>query len=233
MREDDGRRLDHATLETLRIRAVKQIEAGVHPEEVARAWGMARGTVYGWVAKYRQGGLGALRAKPIPGRPSKLTGQQVRCLYTLVVGVHSRQLQFDFALWTREMIRELIRREFGVSLSVVSIGRLLKKLGLSAQRPLYRAYQQNPEAVEEFKTVTYPALRAQAEADGGTIYFADEAGLRSDYHAGTTWAPVGQTPVVTVTGTRHTINMISAVTAKGALRFAVYEGNLNAGVLID
>src|SRR5512144_126257 len=161
MREDDGRRLDHATLETLRIRAVKQIEAGVHPEEVARAWGMARGTVYGWVAKYRQGGLGALRAKPIPGRPAKLTGQQVRRLYTLVVGADPRQLQFDFALWTREMIRELIRREFGVSLSVVSIGRLLKKLGLSAQRPLHRAWQQNPEAVEEFTTRTYPALRGR------------------------------------------------------------------------
>lgn len=121
------------------------------------------------MAKYRQGGLGALRAKPIPGRPAKLTGQQVRRLYTLVVGADPRQLQFDFTLWTREMIRELIRREFGVSLSVVSIGRLLTKLGLSAQRPLYRVYQQNPEAVEEFTTRTYPTLRAQAEAEGATI----------------------------------------------------------------
>jgi transposase len=131
------------------------------------------------------------------------------------------------------MIRELIRREFGVALSAVSVGRLLKKLGLSAQRPLYRAYQQNPEAVEEFKTSTYLALRARADAEDATIYFADEAGIRGDYHAGTTWAPVGRTPVVKATGARHTINMISAITTQGALRFAVYQGNLNAEVFID
>lgn len=233
MREDDGRKLDHTTLEALRIRAVKQIEAGAHPADVARALGMARGTVFGWVAKYRDGGLEALRAKPVPGRPTKLTGEQIRRIYTLVVGADPRQMSFDFALWTREMIRELIRREFGVTLSVVSVGRLLKKLGLSAQRPLYRAYQQNPEAVEEFTTRTYPALRQRAETENATIYFADEAGICSDYHAGTTWAPIGQTPVVTATGARHSINMISAVTAEGALRFAVYEGKLNAQVFVD
>jgi transposase len=233
VREDDGRKLDHATLEALRIRAVKRIEAGEHPEDVARTLGMARGTVFGWVAKYREGGLEGLRARPIPGRPTKLSGEQIRRVYTLVVGADPRQLSFGFALWTREMIRELIRREFGVALSVVSVGRLLKKLGLSAQRPLYRAYQQNPEAVREFKSAIYPALRAQAEAEGATIYFADEAGVRSDYHGGTTWAPVGQTPVVKTTGARHSINMISAITAQGALRFAVYSGNLTAAVFID
>lgn len=86
MREDDGRKLDHATLEALRIRAVQQIEAGAHPADVAAALGMARGTVFGWVAKYREGGVEALQAKPIPGRPPKLTGQQIRRIYTLVVG---------------------------------------------------------------------------------------------------------------------------------------------------
>lgn len=233
IREDDGRKRDHARLEALRIRAVKQIEAGAHPADVAAALGMARGTVFGWVAKYREGGVEALQAKPIPGRPPKLTGQQIRRIYTLVVGADPRQLAFDFALWTREMIRDLIRREFGVSMSVVSVGRLLHKLGLSAQRPLHRAWQQNPEAVEEFTTRTYPALRAQAQAAGGVLYFADKAGIRSDYHGGTPWAPIGQTPVVTSTGARHSINMISAVTAQGALRFAVYQGNLTASVFID
>jgi transposase len=101
VREDDGRKLDHATLEALRIRAVKRIEAGEHPEDVARTLGMGRGTVFGWVAKYREGGLEALRAKPIPGRPTKLSGEQIRRVYTLVVGADPRQLSFDFALWTR------------------------------------------------------------------------------------------------------------------------------------
>jgi transposase len=233
MREDDGRKLDHKTLEQLRIRAVRQIEQGAHPEDIAQALGMTRAAVYSWLAKYRQGGLEALRAKPVPGRPPTLSGAQLQRVYTLVVGNDPRQLQFTFALWTRAMVRELIRREFGVRLSEVSVGRLLRKLGLSPQRPLYRAYQQNPEAVARWKAETYPQIRAEAAATGGTVYFADEAGVRSDSHAGTTWAPVGKTPVVAATGDRFAVNLISAVSAKGALRFAAYEGNLTAVVFLD
>jgi transposase len=194
MREDDGRKLDHKTLEQLRIRAVRQIEQGAHPEEVAAGLGMTRAAVYGWLAKDREGGLEALKARPVPGRPPSLSGAQLQRLYTLVVGNDPRQLQFTFALWTRAMVRELICREFSVRLSEVSVGRLLRKLGLSPQRPLYRAYQQNPEAVARWKAETYPQLRREAAQVGARIYFADEAGVRSDYHAGTTWAPVGQTP---------------------------------------
>lgn len=233
MRDNDGRKLDHKTLETLRIRAVKQIEDGAHPEDVAEVLGLDRSTVFKWVARYREGGIAALKAKPVPGRPAKLEGRQIARLYALIVGSDPRQLQFDYALWTREMVRQVIRREFKVALSVVSVGRLLKKMGLSAQRPLHRAYEQNPEAVERWKTETYPAIRAEAEQVGATIYFGDEAGIRSDYHSGTTWAPVGRTPVVHGTGQRFSVNMTSAVTAKGALRFAVYEGTTTAATFID
>ena len=158
MRDDDGRKLDHKTLEQLRIRAVGQIEQGAHPEDVAAGLGMTRAAVYGWLAKYREGGLEALKARPVPGRPSTLSGAQLQQIYTLVVGNDPRQLQLAFALWTRAMIRELIGREFGVRLSEVSVGRLLRKLGLSPQRPLYRAYQQNPQAVARRKAETYPSF---------------------------------------------------------------------------
>jgi len=233
MRDNDGRKLDHKTLEQLRIRAVRQVEQGVHPEDIAAALGMTRAAVYSWLAKYREGGLDALKARPVPGRPPKLSSAQLQRLYTLVVGNDPRQLRFAFALWTRDMVRDLIRREFSVRLSAVSVGRLLRKLGLSPQRPLYRAYQQDPEAVRRWKVEDYPQIRAQAQQVGATIWFADEAGVRSDYHAGTTWAPVGQTPVVAATGDRFAVNLISAVTTRGGLRFAVYDGNLNGGVFID
>ena len=185
------------------------------------------------MATYRAGGLDALRARPVPGRPPKLQGTQLQRLYGLIVGNDPRQLGFGFALWTRAMVGDLIRREFGVRLSVASVGRLLRTLGLSPQRPLYRAWQQDPEAVERWKTEQYPKLRAEAQQVGATIYFADEAGVRSDYHAGTTWAPVGHTPVVATTGDRVAVNLISAVTAKGALRFAAYQGTLTSPVFID
>jgi transposase len=233
VRDDDGRKLDHATLEALRIRAVRQVEAGARVEDVAATLGLNRSTVFGWIARYREGGEAALAAKPVPGRPPKLSGDQLRRLYTLVVGNDPRQLQFEFGLWTREMVRVLIRREFAVALSVVSVGRLLRKLGLSPQRPLWRAYQQDPAAVEAWKRQQFPAIRAEAAGCGATVFFADEAGIRSDYHAGTTWAPVGRTPVVHSTGARHRVNLISAVSAKGALRFAAFEGKFTAAVFID
>lgn len=233
MRDNDGRKLDHRALEVLRLRAVEQVQAGAHPEDVAETLGLHRKTVYGWLARFREGGRDALRAKPVPGRPRKLSGQQLGRLYALIVGADPRQLSFEFALWTREMVRQVIRREFGVALSVVSVGRLLHTMGLSPQRPLHRAYQQNPEAVARWKQEEFPAIRVAAKAEGATIYFADEAGIRSDYHAGTTWAPVGRTPVVRTTGARFSINMLSAVSAQGALRFRVREGTVNAGVFID
>jgi transposase len=117
MRDNDGRKLDHTTLEQLRIRAVQQIQAGAHPHAIAQALGLARSTVFAWVAKYREGGLDALRARPVPGRPPKLEGTQLQRLYGLIVGTDPRQLGFRFALWTRAMVAELIGRQFGAPTS--------------------------------------------------------------------------------------------------------------------
>lgn len=233
MRDNDGRKLDHQTLEALRMRAVDQVAAGAHPEDVAVAMGFHKNTVYGWLAKAREGGKDALKAKPIPGRPSKLDDQHVSRLRALIVGNDPRQLSFGFALWTRSMIQELIRREFGIDLSEVSVGRLLHTMGLSPQRPLHRAYQQDPDAVERWKRQEFPAIRKAAKKEGATIYFGDEAGVRSDYHSGTTWAPIGRTPVVANTGARWSINMLSAVSAQGKLRFMIHDGKVDSTVFIE
>jgi transposase len=116
----------------LRLRAVEQVRAGAHPEDVAQTLGLHRKTVYGWLARFCEGGRGALLAKPVPGRPRKLSGRQLARLYALIVGADPRQLSFEFALWTREMVRQVIRREFGVALSVVSVGRPAAHLGAVA-----------------------------------------------------------------------------------------------------
>ncbi len=233
MRENDGRRLDHKTLEVLRMLAVEQVASGAHPEDVAVTMGFHKNTVYGWLAKVRESGTDALKAKAIPGRPRKLGDQQISRLYTLIVGTDPRQLSFGFALWTRSMIADLIRREFGIALSEVSVGRLLKTMDLSPQRPLHRAYQQDPEAVERWKSTEFPAIRKAAKKAGATIYFGDEASVRSDYHSGTTWAPIGRTPVLANTGARWSINMLSAVSAQGKLRFMVHDGKVNSTVFSD
>lgn len=114
------------------------------------------------------------------------------------------------------------------------LGVSCKGLGMSAQKPLWRAYQADPQAVEHWKRTAYPKIAKLAEKRKATIYFADEASVRSDYHRGTTWAPVGQTPVISSTGARFSVNMISAVTtANGALRFSIIDGTLTAQKFID
>jgi transposase len=210
------------------MRAVQHIQDGANPEELAESLGLVRSTVFGWVAKFRAGGMEALRAKPIPGRPSKLSDAQMRTLFTLISGANPLQFELEFALWTRQLVRQVIVQKFDVELSVVSVGRLLRKLGMSPQRPLVRATQQDAERVRRWKEEDYPAIRADAAQLGARVYFQDEAGIRSDYHAATTWAPVGQTPVVRSTGARHSINMISAITAQGAMFFSTFTGGLNA-----
>lgn len=233
MQDNGGNKLDRVTLEQVRIRVARQVvEERVPAEDAAAALGFSRSTVYGWALKYRRGGVEALRARPVPGRPPKLTDQHLARLYSLV-RQDPRTLGFEQALWTRDMVRQLIWREFEVSLTLAPVGKLLHQMGLSPQRPTWRASEQDPEAVQRWKTEQYPAIRAEAGEAGATIFFADEAGVHFDDHAGTTWAPVGRTPVVTSTGKRIKVNIISAVTSAGALRFAVYRDTFTAEVFID
>ena len=197
------------------------------------ALALKRATYYKWLSAYRRGGLAALEVRPAPGGPPKLSDQQLSQLRGWVVGKNPLQFQFDFALWTRRIIRDLIRDRFGVEMTPQGVGQMLARLGLSPQRPLYRAYQQNPEAVARWKTEEYPAIQAEAARVGARIFFADEASVRWDFHAGTTWAPIGRTPVVTATGEHFSVNMVSAVAASGQLHFDLFEGRMNGTAFIE
>jgi transposase len=232
VQRQDARKLDHKTLEAIRIRAVQQVQNGESPETVIRALGFSRACIYQWLAAYRAGGWDGLKAGKIAGRPKKLTGIQMRWIYKTVTGKNPLQLDFPFALWTRGMISTLIYRKFGVKLSLSSVGRLLAQLGLSCQKPLFRAWQQDASRVEQWLEREYPRIRTLAKREGAEIFFEDESGVRSDFHGGTTWAPQGKTPVVRVTGQRFSLNMISAISPKGSLRFMVVKGSVGAKVFI-
>jgi transposase len=232
MKKQDARKLEHKTLEAIRIRAVEQVQSGESPEVVIRALGFSRACIYQWLAAYRAGGWDALKAGKIAGRPKKLSGSQMRWIYKTVTGKNPLQLDFPFALWTRAMISTLIARRFGVKLSLSSVGRLLAQLGLSCQKPLFRAWQQDASRVQQWLEREYPRIRTLAKREGAEIFFEDESGVRSDFHGGTTWAPQGKTPVVRVTGQRFSLNMISAISPKGSLRFMVVKGGVGAKVFI-
>ena len=221
MQKDDARKLDHATLEALRIRAVRSVQDGESPEGVARTLRVTPRAVYRWLALYRRSGWNALKAKPLAGRPPKLEGGMLRWLYDTVTQKNPLQLRFQFALWTREMVAELIERKYGIRLARNSVGRLLAQLGITPQKPLYRAIERDETLVNKWLKTEYPKIRTMAKAQGADIYFGDAAHIRSDHHAGRTWGKKGVTPVVASTGARHAMSLISAITSKGHMRFMV------------
>lgn len=232
MENFDGRKLAHKTREEIRIRAVKRVENGESPETVIKALGFHRSCIYEWIAKYREGGVDALKTKNITGRPPKLNGNQLRKLYRMIRDKDPLQYKFPFALWTCAMIRKLIQNEFAVKLSDVSVGRLLKKIGFTPQRPLHKAYQKNEVLVNEWVTSEFPRIKELAKKKNATIFFGDESSIRSDYHSGTTWALKGRTPVVEDNGHRFSVNMVSAVSPKGEMRFMAVDGRMNSDKFI-
>jgi transposase len=117
MEKKDGRALSHDALEEIRVRAVQRVQAGESPEVVIKALGFSRACIYNWLAMYRGGGWHALRAKPVPGRPGRLGGKQIKWIYDTVTLKNPQQLKFPFALWTRSMVAVLIRRQFNIKLS--------------------------------------------------------------------------------------------------------------------
>lgn len=228
MKETDGRKLDAKALTELRKRVVSRVQDGEIPHVVARVFGVTHQAVYGWLALYRSGGWDKLDAKKRGGRPSKLDGKALRWVYRTVTMKNPKQLKLEFALWTCSMIGTVIEEKFKIRLSRWSVMWLLQQLGLSPQRPMWRAYQQDAVAVERWVSEEYPKIRVLAKRRKADIYFGDEAGVRSDQHAGRTWGIKGKTPVVSSTGARFGMNLISAISPRGQMRFMVVTGRVGA-----
>lgn len=207
MRETDGRRYSHATLQEMRRQAIKALQSGEPAQAVARVMGVNVRSVYRWLAAFVEGGQNALLAKEIPGRPPCLNAKQLQWLAKTIRDKTPQQCKFEFALWTRALVQALI-----------------------AQRPLYRAWQQDPALVEHWLQVEFPKIQALAKRAGALIFFADESGIRSDYHAGTTWAERGKTPIIKATGQRFSWTMLSAISGRGECRFMVNRGPVTASV---
>jgi transposase len=231
----DGRALDHATLEEFRLLALRRVREGEKPSAVVKSLGMNRTSIYRWLkaASGRGKGARALAARPATGRPTKLTAGQQAQVFRWINGRDPRQYGLDFGLWTRQIAATLIEQKFAVRLGVTAVGRLLSRLGLTPQKPLQRAYQRDPQAIERWQRETYPGIAAAARQSGADVYFWDESGFRADTVHGKTWAPKGKTPVIQRPGQRQSISAASAVNAKGGFWFATYQGALNAELFIE
>ncbi len=229
----DGRTLSHEQSEYIRKQAVKSVRVDNRsPEEVIKVFGLHRSCIYRWLNKYDAGGLESLDSSKAKGPQSKITAKQKQQLARMLLK-NPTQLSFEYALWTIQMIVELIKKKFNVQYSIVQVSYILKEIGFSKQKPLQRAYQQDPQKVQQWLQKEYPAIKKEAKKEKRNIFFGDEAGFHSTAAYGGTWAPKGDTPVIRTTGQRIKVNCISAVNNNGSMRFMLYEGNFNSERFIE
>jgi transposase len=234
-RQDDARTLAPAAQAHLRRLAVKAVRAGLRQTAAAKTYGVSLRAVNKWVAIDKVGGLRALKPKRRGrrlGQGGRLRVAQAQRIRSLIVGKLPDQLKLPFYLWTRAAVASLMAREYGLPVSLTTVGRYLRAWGMSPQKPVRRAYERNDAAIAKWLSEEYPAIARQARHDGATIYWGDEMGLRSDHVAGTSYAPLGQTPVIRATGQRFGCNMISAITNRGGLSFMVFQGKFTSPVFV-
>ena len=234
MEKQDARSLSAEGQEDLRRRVVEAVGKGLAQTEAARVFGVARGTISRWMGLLEREGRRALRARR-RGRPpvSRLAPHQAATTVRYMVSGCPEQLLLPFALWTREAVQELLLRKFALQVSVWTVGRYLRAWGLTPQKPVRRAYEQDPVAVEKWLAEEYPAIRAAARQFKAQIHWLDEMGLRSDHQAGRSYGRRGQTPVVLGTGQRFRCNMISAITNRGRLAFMIFRQRFTARVFLN
>ena len=236
MTDEDTRSLPPAAQAALRNRAIRAVLDGMTQAEAARVFGVHRNAVNRWIKRYRRGGWAGLaerRRGRRPGEQPALSERQQQQVMALVRDATPDQLGLAGFLWTRDAVAELIARRYGLGLARTTVGGYLRGWGFSPQRPQRRALEQHPAAVARWLATEFPAIRAQARREGGVVLWLDEMGVRSDAAAGRSWAPVGQTPVIKGTGKRFRVNMISAISNQGMLRFRLFTGSFSGPVFID
>ena len=224
----DARSLDHATLEEMRRLAVKRVLEGERHGAVAATLQVHPGTVAKWMMRHRREGDAGLAARRAPGPRPKLSKRQRDRLRRIIIEKDPRQLQFPYALWTLPIVAELITRLFGVVLHETTVSRMLRRMGLTPQRPTRRAFQRDEEECRRWAQEGFPAIVRQMKRRQSVLLFGDETGVHEDGPIDRTWGLRGQRPVVRVTGQRRRINVISAISPRGRLWFRCFKGNLNA-----
>ncbi len=168
---------------------------------------------------------------PDPAR-RRLNGKQEEQLRRLLMDRTPDQLKLPFALWTRRAVQDLVRRRWSIDLPIRTVGDYLKRFGFTLQKPMKRAYEQNPKAVQRWLDDRYPAIAKRAKEEGAEIHWGDETGLFNDSQHGRSYAPRGKTPAINLSAKRPRINLISSITNQGKVRFMTYAKKMNADLLI-
>src|SRR3954463_3214708 len=201
MKHVDMRKLPAAAQEERRRQGIGLRQAGLTYEAIAAQVGLSPTGVLNICHRYSERGAAGLKSGPRgpePGHGRFLSAEQEAEARDLIRRHTPDGLDLPFALWSRAAVRELIWQRFGVRLAVRTMGTYLARWGFTAQKPLRRAYEQDPAAGRRWPGRDSPAIAAQAKTEGGAIFWGDETGLRSDDVRGRSYAPRGRTPEMRV-----------------------------------
>lgn len=236
MKTTDMRSLSREARHERRVQVIRLRTAGYTYEAIAVQTGLSRTGVFGICQRHAEGGARALQ-DAVGGRRfgegRLLNAEQEREVRKLICDRTPDQLKMAYALWTRRAVAELIEHRFGIRLPVRTTGLYLSRWGFTPQKPMKKAYEQSPVVVKKWLEQDYPDIATRAKTEDAEIHWGDESGLRSDDVRGRSYAPQGQTPVIRVNNKRHGLSVISTVTNKGQMRWKIFDGALNAGILID
>lgn len=210
-------------------------EQGKTHVEIAEITGYSRSYV-SMMLKRLEGAPQMLEGTSRGGRPEgslrALSAKEERRAQQLICGKCPDQLSLPFALWTRAAIRELVRGEFGIRLSIQGVGEYLARWAYTPQKAARRAYERDHDVVKDWPSIEYPKIKARAKRERAEISCSDETGVRSDESRHRGYAPPGQTQIVKIPACRKSLSMIAAVTNQGKVRFMIYPGGLSPQRLI-
>jgi transposase len=237
MDKEDAR---YQTLEQLherRKQVVRLHKKGIKVMQIVAMTGLSHPTVRATIDQFEAGGWAGIRPA-LRGRNKGdgrvLSQVQEDAIQRMIIDKRPEQLKMDFSLWSRAAVGQLIKQEFGIKLQVRSIGKYLTRWGFTPQKPIKRAYEQSPAAVQAWLEGEYPAIEQRARVEGGEIHWGDETALVNTDVRGRSYAPAGKTPVaMAVGGTRQKLSMIATVTNQGKARWMIIDEAFDAEKLIE
>lgn len=235
MEKIDARKLSTEAQQEIRYQVVRLKKQGRKRLEISEITGINPSTISAWWKLYKKDGKRALKIKkrgPEVGTTRTLNPDQEKELQRSIYDKCPDQMKLPFALWTRKAVQQLIKQLWSIKMPIRTVGEYLKRWGFTPQRPLRRAYKQNPKAVKQWLETEYPAIAQRAIKENAQIQWGDETGLCNDSYYGRSYSPKGQTPTIKVHPKCERINLISTVTNQGQVRFMVYQNNMNAQTLI-
>jgi transposase len=233
----DGRKLSADAQYERRRQVIRAHIRGVKSRQIALDLGISYTTVRTVVKLYEaEGSDGLKRGKRgrQHGDCRTLSVDQEKHIQRMIRDQRPEQLKLDFALWTRPAVMLLIERELGIKMPVRSVGEYLKRWGFTPQKPIRRAYEQNPVAVQKWLDETYPEIKEKAKAEDAEIHWGDETAVVNTDVRGRGYSPKGETPVAYVVGkNREKLSMISTVTNQGKTSWMIIDGNFKHESLIE